>query len=65
MKQLPDCKGFLAEISRAFDTIIWGTGFEMRGWGTTIPTKGPGGLLLWTYWQEEPKTLYGKLAPMM
>lgn len=46
--------------SRRFDTIIWGTGFQMQGWGSMIPTRGAQGKLLSECWADSPRTLFGK-----
>ena len=48
------------ETLREFDVVIWGTGFQMQGWGSMIPTRGLGGVLLSNHWDGEPTTLYGK-----
>lgn len=47
--------------SREFDVIIWGTGFQMQGWGSMIPTKGVEGELLSEWWAGNPSTLFGEL----
>ena len=47
------------EALRRFDIVIWGTGFQMQGWGSMIPTRGLKGKLLSEQWDGEPTTLYG------
>jgi cation diffusion facilitator CzcD-associated flavoprotein CzcO len=42
----------IANMHREFDTIIWGTGFIMQGWGLTIPTRGIKGKLLSEHWDD-------------
>ncbi|KAJ5413628.1 monooxygenase [Penicillium cosmopolitanum] len=41
------------------DVIIWGTGFQMQGWGGAVPTLGREGKLLSEHWKDSPKTLFG------
>jgi cation diffusion facilitator CzcD-associated flavoprotein CzcO len=41
------------------DVLIWGTGFNMQGWGGALPTVGREGVLLNEHWADGPKTLYG------
>ena len=48
-----------SETLRQFDVVIWGTGFQMQGWGSMIPTRGLGGIMLSDQWDDEPTTLYG------
>jgi cation diffusion facilitator CzcD-associated flavoprotein CzcO len=42
------------------DVLIWGTGFQMQGWGSAVPTIGRTGILLSEHWEEGPKTLHGE-----
>jgi hypothetical protein len=41
------------------DVLIWGTGFQMQGWGGAVPTIGYEGRLLSEHWKNSPKTLFG------
>lgn len=47
------------ENLRQFDVVIWGTGFQMQGWGSMIPTRGLNGTYLSDHWNGDPSTLYG------
>lgn len=51
--------GELKETLRTVDVLIWGTGFQMQGWGTAFKIIGRNGKTLGQHWDSKPQTLYG------
>jgi hypothetical protein len=49
------------ESYNSVDVIIWGTGFQMQGWGTAFDIYGEDGETLGQHWGSSPNTLYGML----